>query len=320
MIKLSLVVPTYNRSHYLEKALLSFLEQDLDPALYEILVIDNNSTDDTEATVRRVMRDAPCSWNYLLEPTPGAHMARNKGILAAQGEIVVLGDEDIVASPSWLTAILEEFDHHPDTGVVGGKTLPIWNEPPEDWIYDYGTAEIHPVFSYLDYGEERLVLEDEYVYSNNMAMLRWIAVRTGGCFPDAYPGKLKHLTGTGEYAMIDNTRNLEYDAVYLPDMLVCHHADASRASLEYFIDRYERWAVEAVFDAFRKMSKREAAQQLILAAADRLIELETESHDKINPNYYRIIQKHWAYQTIKQTCRVLTEPALYDHIVQESYF
>ncbi|WP_139207666.1 glycosyltransferase [Bacillus sp. 71mf] len=319
MLKLSLIVPTYNREKYLTKALLSFLNQSLSPDKYEILIIDNNSTDQTALTVRKIMESATVSWKYLKEMKQGLHYVRNKGILEAKGDIVIFGDDDIIASSNWLENIMQEFEQHPQTGICGGKIKPLWQSQPENWVYDYGSPEIHPLFAYLDYGDERVSLHHEYVFGCNFAIRRDLAIQIGGSFPDTFPTHLKHLSGTGENAMIDNTRKLNYEIIYLPEALVYHHIDSLRMTLNYFIDRYERWAVEDVFALFRKKEKKQAAAKLVQIALDRLSRLEMDSANKFNPEYYRIIHKRYAYQMIQQTVRVLTEPSLYHHISLVSY-
>lgn len=318
-MKISVVVPTYNRSEKLPLALNSMLEQDMDPSTYEILVIDNNSTDDTKQAAHQAMSSAACKWRYIMEPKQGVHHARNRGILAAQGEVVIIGDDDIIAEPQWLSSIAAEFAEHPATGIVGGKVLPIWSAEPEAWIYDYGTPQVHPLFAILDYGDERFPVEDAYVFANNFAIRREVALEIGGSYPCTFPSRLKHLSGTGENAMIDNTRALGYDVVYLPNAIVHHHADASRITLEYFIDRHERWAIEEVFDAFRHRSREEAVRYVTALACERFEQWILDSESKQRPEYYRIIGKQWAAQVFTQMSRILTEPSLYDHIMQKNY-
>jgi glycosyltransferase involved in cell wall biosynthesis len=318
-MKLSLIVPTYNRAEYVSRALRSFLIQELDSNDYEIIVVDNNSTDDTRQAVQTALKPAECEWRCVTEPNQGLHYARNRGIMEAHGEIIVFGDDDIIANSAWLSSLLREFEYHPATGIAGGRILPIWSQEPEPWVFDYGTTDLHSLFAYLNYGEERIVLQDGYLFGCNFAIRRHVALEAGGSFPDTFPRKLKHLSGTGESGMIDQARILGWEVVYLPDALVFHHIDASRVSLDYFVDRYERWAVEEVFDTFRNNSKKEAVRYLMNKAFERLAHVDAESGGKINPEYARIIERHWSHQIIKQTCRVLAEPSLYEHITRQSY-
>lgn len=195
MVDLSLIVPTYNRANYLTKALKTFASQSLDNHRYEIIIIDNNSTDQTRKIFDEAVKGNPGNhWKYFLETKQGLHHARNRGILEAQGDIVVFGDDDIEASSSWLEKIFDAFKDDETIGIVGGRIYPRWDAEPPAWILDYGTKKTHPVFAYLDYGNDALILDDaQYVYGCNFAIRRDLAIKTGGSFPDVFPRTLRHL-------------------------------------------------------------------------------------------------------------------------------
>ena len=322
MLTLSLIVPTYNRSDLLMRALGSFLRQSLPSDRYEIIVVDNNSTDRTKAVVEEAAARHPAhAVTYLFEQRQGLHHARNRGILMARSPVVVFGDDDIVAEERWLESIEQEFLRNDRTGVAGGMILPAWDGIPEPWIYDYGTEKVHPVFAYLDYGNVRQVLENgRYVYGCNFAIRRELAIEAGGSYPDVFPPRLQHLSGTGEYGLIRFVRKMGYDVVYLPDALVHHMANRSRATLEYFTDRYERWAVEAAYDAFREQKKLAAAKGLARSAFLQIWRSLSADPGKINATYDAVIKRRSAIRMLKQVARVLFDRSLYRHIRRESYF
>jgi glycosyltransferase involved in cell wall biosynthesis len=327
-VRLSLIVPTYNRSEYLKKSLPSFLQQSLQSDLYELIVVDNNSNDDTKSVVTQCLASAQCTWRYVFEGQQGLHHARNKGIAEANGDILVFGDDDIIASEQWLESILKEFDCDSRVVIVGGKILPKWDQEPPKWIYDYGTSKTHSLFAYLDYGEERFFLLNEYVFGCNFAITREFAYKIGGSAPDTFPGSLKHLSGSGECAMIDKVRSLGGLVLYCPDAVVMHSACAARATVEYFVDRYERLAVERVFDCFNKMPKSMAARSIV---KEVLYTLKNVYHlqinkiigrkvaHKINLNYYIRIHKKMANKMLVQLARVLVDKSLYKYIIQNNY-
>ena len=330
MIKISLIVPTYNRADYLKFSLPTFVHQSLDKSLYEILVIDNNSTDKTKEITFEILGNNNKNWKYVFEGKQGLHYARNRGILEASGEIVVFGDDDIEADYQWLESIYSEFKNNERAGVVGGKILPKWNSEPPEWIYDYGTNKIHGVFAYLDLGEERKVINNCFIFGCNFAIRKNIAIQIGGSPPDTFPGRLKYLSGRGESEMIESTMKLNYDIIYIPEALVLHHADSSRATLKYFVDRYERWAVENAFAVYRKnRSKLRASIILMISALKTLFSvirvelnkalLKRSKLDKINPIYFRIIRIKSSLMTIRQVFRVLFSTSLYSYIKKENY-
>jgi glycosyltransferase involved in cell wall biosynthesis len=111
----SVVVPTRNRAAYLAVALRSVQSQDFDES-YELIVVDDGSTD----TTQDVVREAGASLIRLPEPR-GPNAARNAGIAAARGALVVLVDDDVLAPQVWLRAMLDGSRRHPDADVFGGR-------------------------------------------------------------------------------------------------------------------------------------------------------------------------------------------------------
>jgi glycosyltransferase involved in cell wall biosynthesis len=319
MIKVSLIVPTYNRGRLLGESLGSFCDQSLDASRYEVLVVDNNSRDDTSKVVDRVLRGSRCRWRYLVEPSQGLHCARNRGIREAEGEIVVFGDDDIVAEATWLENLAREFDADAEVGVVGGRIKPLWDEPPPDWIYDYGSDRVHPVFAYLDYGDERIELKDGYVFGCNFAIRRDLAIEIGGSFPDTFPSRLRHLSGSGENAMIDRARALGYKILYSPAAVVHHHAEAGRATLGYFVERYRRWAIEESFEEFRCFGRSRATAHLVERAVRRAWHAFFSSSGKRKPVYFLAIECARACQTICQSAKVLANRGLFEYVTRERY-
>jgi cellulose synthase/poly-beta-1,6-N-acetylglucosamine synthase-like glycosyltransferase len=100
---------------------------------YEVLVVDNNSTDDTRAVVEALVN----SWSnvrYLFEPHCGVSHARNTGIAAARAPLIAFIDDDVEATPTWIATIKRVFDEHPDIDCIGGRIDPRWAAPPPAWL------------------------------------------------------------------------------------------------------------------------------------------------------------------------------------------
>ena len=319
MTHVSLVVPTFNRAEFLQTSLPSFVDQSLQPSSYEIIVVDNNSTDATKETTHALLESSPVPWSYLFEPRQGLHYARNRGILEAKGEIVVFGDDDITADRRWLECFVEEFASHVRTGVAGGPIRPNWQGAPEPWVFDYGSAQTHPVFAILELGDERRVLEQGYVVGCNFAIRRKLAIAVGGSQPDTFPPDLIHLSGQGENGMIDAVRAEGYDIIYLPDASISHRVESARATPEYFKYRYERWAVEEVYRQFRRHAKPVALAVLLKNAAKRLLLVGRRSARKQDPAVFRTVERAALRRTIRQALRVLVDRRLHQHITKCSY-
>ena len=111
--RLSVVIPAFNEAGYLSAALASLQRQDFRGG-YEVIVVDNNSTDDTAAVARRH------GARVVHEPQPGVCAARQRGTEAAHGEIVVSTDADTVHPPGWLSRLDAQFTQHPEAMAVAG--------------------------------------------------------------------------------------------------------------------------------------------------------------------------------------------------------
>jgi glycosyltransferase involved in cell wall biosynthesis len=117
-IELSVVIPTYNRVETLRVVLPSLLESDLRPERFEIIVADSNSTDGTAELLRELAASHP-NLRHLPGPYTGRAMARNAGIEASEGNIILFTDSDIIASPDLLSVHLSRHRQESDIAVVG---------------------------------------------------------------------------------------------------------------------------------------------------------------------------------------------------------
>jgi glycosyltransferase involved in cell wall biosynthesis len=130
---ISVVVPTYNRRQLLAKTLESLVGQRAASVRYEVLVVDNNSSDDTRSVVETFIQ----RWSavrYLFEPRRGASHARNSGIAAASAPIVAFIDDDVEADSSWIRNIKQAFDDHRDIDCLGGPIRGHFSEQPPAWF------------------------------------------------------------------------------------------------------------------------------------------------------------------------------------------
>jgi glycosyltransferase involved in cell wall biosynthesis len=132
-VRLSIVMSTYNRGRLLADAIGSVLAQQENTPLFELIVVDNNSTDATRDVVEEAAgRDLRV--RYVFEARQGLSYARNTGIAAARAGLVAFTDDDVRVEPDWVAAIVRAFDEHPEADLIGGRVLPIWPSPPEAWL------------------------------------------------------------------------------------------------------------------------------------------------------------------------------------------
>jgi glycosyltransferase involved in cell wall biosynthesis len=147
-VELSVVVSTYNRADTLARAIESLIAQDVDPSRYEIVIVDNNSSDHTRQVVESLRSKAP-SLSYVFEPRQGTSYGRNRGILTASAPLIAFTDDDVRVPPDWASVILTVFAQHPEVSCIGGKVLPSWSGPWPSWL----TRQHWSPLALLDYGD-----------------------------------------------------------------------------------------------------------------------------------------------------------------------
>ncbi len=125
---LSVVICTHNRSAFQKDVVDSLIGQDYPASRYEIIIVDNASTDDTRQVVQRLQTMLP-SLRYVYEPLIGLSNARNAGAQSAHGNIVVYIDDDAIAEPTWLSGISAVFENlGAQTWCVGGAIDLQWEQ------------------------------------------------------------------------------------------------------------------------------------------------------------------------------------------------
>ena len=150
--EVSVVLSTYNRADRLPAALDALLGQAGDVA-YEVIVVDNNSTDATPAVVERAAARSDGRLRYVFEPRQGLSYGRNAGIASARSAIIAFSDDDVRVAPDWIAQIKRTFDAHPDIEYAGGRVLPHWLAPPPRWLTDAHWAPL----ALQDYGDQPVV-------------------------------------------------------------------------------------------------------------------------------------------------------------------
>ena len=228
-IRISAVVCTYNRAAYLRKAVRSLVEQTLRRDLYEIIVVDNGSKDETRQVVEE-FSDVP-NLRYLYEPVLGLSRARNTGWSNARGEYVAYLDDDAVAGPSWLAHILDAFESSSfDPGSVGGNAEPIWEGLRPAWLGDNLLCTLS-VFKWSDVAT--VLNENQWLSGCNVAYRKELLEQLGG-FKESLGRKGKQLLANEEADMQRRLRELGFASVYSPDIAVRHHISGSRLTRKWF--------------------------------------------------------------------------------------
>lgn len=127
------IICTRNRAASLERTLNSIVAAARHvSAPWEMLVVDNGSTDDTQQTIEKFKGALPI--RSVIQPEPGLSNARNAGVAAALGKYIIWTDDDVLVDEKWLAAYLEAFEANPGAVVFGGTAVPVYQEPKRNWF------------------------------------------------------------------------------------------------------------------------------------------------------------------------------------------
>lgn len=233
MIKISVVICTHNRMDVLTSAIESIINQTLDHSLYEIIVVDNASTDDTKKVCGRFTTIK--NFRYVFESESGLSVARNAGTRTALGKYVAFIDDDAVASPQWLELILKGFETvRPVPDSVGGKIFPRWESPKPEWFPDVkGTY-----FTILDYGDvPKFLRYPDILFGTNMTYRKSVLMDLGGFKSDVGRKKKRLLSGEEAdiYKKFSDRGLLVY---YQPEASVHHLVPKERISKRWLCKRH----------------------------------------------------------------------------------
>lgn len=183
-LDVSVVISTYNRCQRLPTVLTSVLSQQSEGVRYEVIVVDNNSTDETRQVVESYIAQSHISIRYVFEEKQGVSHARNTGIAQAQAPIIAFFDDDERVAPDWIATIKRSFDRHKDVDCVGGKVLPQWpseqqQQPPTWLLMHHHWAPL----ALQDYGDAPFYVNADpqvYLISANLAFRRLVFEQIGG--------------------------------------------------------------------------------------------------------------------------------------------
>jgi glycosyltransferase involved in cell wall biosynthesis len=234
---ISVVIPTRNRVDLLSRCLASLCEQNQDTE-FEVLVIDNGSTDQTAAVIREYESRLP-SLRGIYAPEPGLHTGRHAGLKAAKGEILVFADDDVEALSSWLSSIREAFKG-PGVALVGGNNYPLFVETPPIWLnqlwYRYSSGGYRAItsLSVLEFTGPVRDISPYLVWGCNFAIKRDVLLAAGGFHPDGMPQDLIRFRGDGETHVSRFVAGSGMRAIFHPGASVYHKVTPERMTYEYF--------------------------------------------------------------------------------------
>ena len=191
---ISVIIPTYNGSEMLCKSLPTWFEQSLPKTEYEVIVVDNGSTDDTRSRVEKLIISQP-NVHYLYESARGATAARHAGAHKAKGEYLVFADNDGLYNHECLASILDVFRQNSLCVAVACKIEIVWDEIEPDWIAPYKY-----LLGQLDYGPIIEYNPEYYLNGGLMSVRKDVFERLGGFNPDLIG---RYLIGDGDLGFVN---------------------------------------------------------------------------------------------------------------------
>ncbi|HEV2500799.1 MAG TPA: glycosyltransferase [Terriglobia bacterium] len=233
-MKITVIVCTYNRCERLAATLDSIACQSFrEPVEWEVLVVDNNSSDQTSQVVEDFSRRYAGRFRYLFEPRQGLSQARNAGVNAARGDILAFTDDDVTLERGWLQSLTSELDTGEWAG-AGGRILRRWTCPPPKWLSIKGPYErmSFPVFTF-DKGPAKGQLDD-FAVGANMAYRKEVFQRYGGFRIDLGRCGDGLLAGE-EVEFARRIRAAGERLRYEPSAVVYHPVEECQLSKEYFL-------------------------------------------------------------------------------------
>ena len=231
----SVIICTYNRQHLLKTALKSILSQQADGLRYEVVVVDNNSTDGTRQVIESFLGRGATNLRYLFEGRQGLSYARNAGVAVSRSPIVAFTDDDVQVAPDWAATIKQTLDDHPEIECVGGKVIPHWPSAPPAWL----TNEHWAPLAIVDYGQKPFYVNAGHqlcLLTANMAIRKHTLQRVGGFLPELQ--RVENSIGSMEdHELLLRLWSIQAQGLYVPELVVSSRIAADRLTKSY----HRRW-------------------------------------------------------------------------------
>lgn len=248
MIGISVIIPSFNRASFLRNNLESLINQTFPKKKYEIIVVDNMSTDNSKEVFDAFKHRALAyglDARFITEKQKGLVPTRHTGSRAAHAPLLAFIDDDCLCSEGWLDAVVKAFrDFNADA--VGGKVVVQWNKKPPDWVKKYEAYT-----GTLDLGHEpRLIESNEHIVGGNFSIRRDRLFECGGF----NPGQVgEYLVGDSEIGLVRKMQDRGWKIVWAPDALVWHcQTVAKNATKEDLCRRYYNNGIVSAYQHFNR--------------------------------------------------------------------
>ncbi|MBQ7210020.1 MAG: glycosyltransferase family 2 protein [Paludibacteraceae bacterium] len=229
---LSVLICTFNREQYLPRLFTSIVANSLPYTEYELVVVDNNSSDHTAQYCRQFASEhKDLNFCYVFEPVQGLSVARNTAIRSSYGEVVVFVDDDAYVDSDYLATYANYFSNHPNTMAAGGPILPSYDTEEPAWMTKY-TKELLTAYMYLG-DKTRIYPKGRFPGGGNAAYRREV-FDTVGLFNTTLGRNGNSLGSSEEKDIFFKLRQKKMEVVYLPKAILHHIIPAYKLENNYF--------------------------------------------------------------------------------------
>ncbi len=298
MPDIAAIICTHNRDHYLGAAIDSLLHQNADN--YEILVIDNGSTDNTRQVVESRLNHP--GLKYFYEPELGLSVARNRGATETTAPVLAYLDDDAEASPQWLRVMVNAFQYNDQLAIAGGKVTLLLpeNQTLPNWISESMKGSLGA----YDLGTEVIYIDNPNLTPRglNYAIRKTFLDNVGGFDPNL--GRVgKNLLSNEELFMTELALKKGWQVAYLPEALAAHNVAPERLKPGWFIRR-SWW--QGVSEYYREVVAERTGISQFNRGGERLIRGLYKSLKYSNDPALRFDNLIYAYGQLGYLKQVLT--------------
>ncbi|WP_320168291.1 glycosyltransferase family 2 protein [Mangrovibacterium marinum] len=229
MIEISAIISTYNRAQYLDGLFASILQQTIDPACYEVVIVNNNCTDNTEQKCRQFMAENPgLRIVYCVEHQQGLSFGRNRGIRESSGRYVTFLDDDAVLTDDFFEQTIAFFKSHPQVSAIGGKILLKYLDRKPKWYNPY----LASLLGYFNKGDREMPFSNDYFRGSNMSFHRSLFDKYEG-FNTSLGRVGRQLYGNEEKELFYRLKEHGEEMWYVPSAVVLHLVPIERTYSEF---------------------------------------------------------------------------------------
>lgn len=231
-MRLSVVICTYNRGKYLPMVLDSLKKQQYPFSSFEILLVNNNSTDQTDKIIQEYQQENPTlPLTYIIEYNQGISYARNRGVTESTGDIIVFIDDDETVEPNFLRNVDDFFTRYPDAGISSGPVIPVYESQKPQWLSHYTMRLV--TGAYQKGNHIKLLPPKDYPGTGHACFRKALFLKYGA-FDTSLGRKGNSLMGAEDKDFFLRLMHGGEKCYYLPSAKIYHHIPDSKLTDEHF--------------------------------------------------------------------------------------